>query len=404
MNPATVVIERYRPGVIRGLVRLLMVGLILWLGLAWWAVRVLAAPAPSCAQPSSFTATSAALQVGSTVRSLAVAPPKTETIVQQTRDTLAVAVTQFHAFAAGLRGAPPPADVTAYEQASATHTALVVNATLACAPSSYCPGSGLPAGSFTGSALAQAANAAAGFTGQDLVIMTAIDGAESGYVPTATHRNSNGSTDYGLAQINSVHAGILASGPWADPYANARMARQVWAEAGGSWRPWATYNSGSYLKFMPKAGPGIVTVAAVTPAASAVCSQDGRPIGTSTDPHLTGATAAMRDAVNAAFPGHTVGCYRAESARGGEHPLGRACDVMVSSRAQGDAVAAWAQARPGVLYVLWWQRIWSPARASEGWRGMADRGSPTENHLDHVHVSMACVPGDPPWSGCTGTA
>lgn len=33
-----------------------------------------------------------------------------------------------------------------------------------------------------------------------------------------------------------------------------------------------------------------------------------------------------------------------------------------------------------VLYIIWGQQIWSPARASEGWRNMADRGSITANH------------------------
>ncbi|MEP7157788.1 MAG: SH3 domain-containing protein, partial [Chloroflexota bacterium] len=36
----------------------------------------------------------------------------------------------------------------------------------------------------------------------------------------------------------------------------------------------------------------------------------------------------------------------------------------------------------------WSQRIWSVQRSSEGWRPMADRGSTTANHYDHVHVSV----------------
>ncbi|MGL5866083.1 MAG: M23 family metallopeptidase, partial [Dermatophilaceae bacterium] len=42
----------------------------------------------------------------------------------------------------------------------------------------------------------------------------------------------------------------------------------------------------------------------------------------------------------------------------------------------------------GVKYVIWRQRIWSVERADEGWRPMADRGSVTENHFDHLHVSL----------------
>lgn len=91
------------------------------------------------------------------------------------------------------------------------------------------------------------------------------------------------------------------------------------------------------------------------------------------------------------------GCYRADGG-GGEHPLGRACDYMVSTgtatgadKALGDATAAWIQQHAdklGIKYIIWSQRIWSPVRASEGWRSMEDRGSPTENHYDHVHVSV----------------
>ena len=54
----------------------------------------------------------------------------------------------------------------------------------------------------------------------------------------------------------------------------------------------------------------------------------------------------------------------------------------------GDAVAAYAIANAGRLnikYVIWKPRIWLPG---SGWRGMADRGSPTQNHFDHVHISV----------------
>ncbi|WP_214325522.1 coiled-coil domain-containing protein [Nonomuraea sediminis] len=89
-----------------------------------------------------------------------------------------------------------------------------------------------------------------------------------------------------------------------------------------------------------------------------------------------------------------VGCFR--SGGGGEHPLGRACDFMMSSggtmpsganNALGDQIAAWAlknQDKLGVKYVIWKQRI----NMGSGWRAMEDRGSITENHYDHVHISM----------------
>jgi hypothetical protein len=73
-----------------------------------------------------------------------------------------------------------------------------------------------------------------------------------------------------------------------------------------------------------------------------------------------------------------------------EHDTGNAIDVMVyGDKALGDRIAAWAQAHAGQLDlydILWYHRIWTPVRASEGWRYFADRGSATANHLDHVHL------------------
>ena len=40
----------------------------------------------------------------------------------------------------------------------------------------------------------------------------------------------------------------------------------------------------------------------------------------------------------------------------------------------------------GIEYLIWKQRIWRPA-TSNSWRGMSDRGSPTANHMDHVHAN-----------------
>ena len=42
----------------------------------------------------------------------------------------------------------------------------------------------------------------------------------------------------------------------------------------------------------------------------------------------------------------------------------------------------------GIYDVLWQQHIFTQERASEGWRAMADRGSATANHYDHVHASV----------------
>jgi hypothetical protein len=75
----------------------------------------------------------------------------------------------------------------------------------------------------------------------------------------------------------------------------------------------------------------------------------------------------------------------------GEHSSGKALDIMTSDVALGNAIAAFLQQHASELHVydiLWRQHIWTPVRASEGWRLFADRGSPTANHFDHVHVSV----------------
>ena len=96
----------------------------------------------------------------------------------------------------------------------------------------------------------------AGFTGQDLLIDIAVDGAESGYNRLATNLNSNGTTDYGIGQINSVHAALLARGDWRNPVDNQRMAKVIHDSAGG-WTPWSTFNSGAYRQWLPRAQQAI---------------------------------------------------------------------------------------------------------------------------------------------------
>ena len=63
---------------------------------------------------------------------------------------------------------------------------------------------------------------------------------------------------------------------------------------------------------------------------------------------------------------------------------------MTSDVALGTAIAEFLRSHASLhLYdILWRQQIWTPVRASEGWRGMSSRGSTTANHYDHVHVSV----------------
>ena len=91
-------------------------------------------------------------------------------------------------------------------------------------------------------------------------------------------------------------------------------------------------------------------------------------------------------AVCAKFP--AVRSYGGTRGGGGDHGAGLAVDIMVDS-ATGDKIAAFLQKNAselGIEYLIWKQRIWRPA-TSNSWRGMSDRGSPTANHMDHVHAN-----------------
>jgi hypothetical protein len=91
----------------------------------------------------------------------------------------------------------------------------------------------------------------AGFRGEDITMAVAVARAESGWNPKAVNNaNTNGTVDYGLMQINSIHEAILAGGNWADPEDNMKMAFKVWTDS-GTWNPtWSTVKNGSYKKYM----------------------------------------------------------------------------------------------------------------------------------------------------------
>jgi phage-related protein len=82
-----------------------------------------------------------------------------------------------------------------------------------------------------------------------------------------------------------------------------------------------------------------------------------------------------------------------------DHPKGLALDFMTSGE-NGTALANEVianRAHYAATYAIWRQRI----NTGSGWRPMANRGSPTANHMDHVHVSFA-GPGGVTGAGDTG--
>jgi hypothetical protein len=105
---------------------------------------------------------------------------------------------------------------------------------------------------------------------------------------------------------------------------------------------------------------------------------------------------AMQQAQHAGFT-HYVACFRHQST--GEHPKGRACDFAAdkngfggvatgSSKDYGNRLANYFIAnasRLGVLYVIWFRRIWMP---STGWQPYSSGPDPSASHRNHVHLSV----------------
>ncbi|MHB0808898.1 MAG: hypothetical protein ACYCDV_05930 [Facklamia hominis] len=99
-------------------------------------------------------------------------------------------------------------------------------------------------------------------------------------------------------------------------------------------------------------------------------------------------TAAYRDYIINTY-GLTVGSYRPGDP--GDHGKGLAIDVMVPVSSElGDQIAQEAINNMGsanISYVIWKQRIYGPWTNGQ-WQPMEDRGSITQNHFDHVHISF----------------
>lgn len=105
----------------------------------------------------------------------------------------------------------------------------------------------------------------AGFDEQNLKTAVMVALAESGGNEFATNHNTNGSTDYGLWQINSVHTDALKLGKWNAPADNAKMAYMVFKQK-GSWSPWSAYNNNKYLDFEVRARTALATLGVIEKA------------------------------------------------------------------------------------------------------------------------------------------
>ncbi|HFU4080141.1 TPA: LysM peptidoglycan-binding domain-containing protein [Streptococcus suis] len=143
-----------------------------------------------------------------------------------------------------------------------------------------------------------------------------------------------------------------------------------------------------------EAAPVTPTPAASTATTVATVSTTSSSTTSSYDVGLQPQVAAFRAEVANAFGITSFSGYRAGDT--GDHGKGLAIDFMVpQSSALGDQVAAYAVANlasKNISYIIWKQRFYSPYASIYGpaytWNLMPDRGSITENHYDHVHVSF----------------
>lgn len=117
--------------------------------------------------------------------------------------------------------------------------------------------------------------------------------------------------------------------------------------------------------------------------------------------HMRPNAIAVADCVAAGWPElRTIGGWRPSDPYP-DHPSGQAVDIMLpqgctqseGKLALGNAIATFLMKNADayrIQYLIWQQRIWTireGARPLSQWRSMADRGSCTANHMDHVHVS-----------------
>lgn len=131
-----------------------------------------------------------------------------------------------------------------------------------------------------------------------------------------------------------------------------------------------------------------------TYAAPAAPDYAGLVVAKSENAGLQPQTAAFKEEIANLFGITSFSGYRPGDS--GDHGKGLAIDFMVPEGSElGDKIAEYAiqnMASRGISYIVWKQRFYAPFDSKYGpantWNPMPDRGSVTENHYDHVHVSM----------------
>lgn len=140
--------------------------------------------------------------------------------------------------------------------------------------------------------------------------------------------------------------------------------------------------------------PEETKVISTTYEAPAAPDYAGLAVAKSENAGLQPQTAAFKEEIANLFGITSFSGYRPGDS--GDHGKGLAIDFMVPESSElGDKIAEYAiqnMASRGISYIIWKQRFYAPFDSKYGpantWNPMPDRGSVTENHYDHVHVSM----------------
>lgn len=140
--------------------------------------------------------------------------------------------------------------------------------------------------------------------------------------------------------------------------------------------------------------PEETKIVSTTYTAPAAPDYAGLAVAKSENAGLQPQTAAFKEEIANLFGITFFSGYRPGDS--GDHGKGLAIDFIVPESSElGDKIAEYAiqnMASRGISYIIWKQRFYAPFDSKYGpantWNPMPDRGSVTENHYDHVHVSM----------------
>ncbi|OZC83404.1 peptidase M23 [Rhodococcus sp. 06-418-1B] len=141
--------------------------------------------------------------------------------------------------------------------------------------------------------------------------------------------------------------------------------------------------------------PSPSTTAPTSPAPNGgTAEMASLPANVGSEEHFQVDTVRVARAVHAKFPQITrIGGWRADGGGFDDHPSGRAADIMIDNwsseegKALGDQVKDYLWANRDYLQIEYmiWRQEHIPSQGEPN--TMEDRGSPTQNHFDHVHVT-----------------